>query len=169
MVVTTTTTGSTSSAIKSYIQNAYDNWEIPPEYVLLLGDAEYIPTNYVTPHPYHDDELIGTDLYYSTVDGTDYDADILLGRISVDTLTQATNQINRIINYPAAGTHYDNIALAAYFQDYNDYDGYEDRRFVLTSEEIRDYMLTQSYDVERIYYAESIVTPTGLPMPLLGG
>ncbi|MEE4240167.1 MAG: C25 family cysteine peptidase [Desulfopila sp.] len=160
VVVTTDVTGSTSSNIQEYIKNAYDTWDVPLEYVLLLGDAEYIPTNYITGHPYHDDELIGTDLYYATVDGTDYDADILLGRISVDSSTQATDRINRIINYPAAGTHYDKIALAAYFQDYNNYDGYEDRRFVLTSEEIRDYLLTQSYDVQRIYNTDSDVTPT---------
>ncbi len=121
---------------------------------------KHIPTNYITGHPYHDNELIGTDLYYATVDGTDYDADILLGRISVDSSTQATDRINRIINYPAAGTHYDKIALASFFQDYNDYDGYEDRRFVLTSEEIRDYLLTQSYDVQRIYNTDNDVTPT---------
>ncbi len=159
-VITTTTTGSTAAQIQAYIQNAYDSWSVPPEYVLLLGDAEYIPTNYVTPHPYHDDELIGTDLYYATVDGSDYDADILMGRISVDSLSQATSHINRIINYPVSGTHYDNIAMAAYFQDYDNYDGYEDRMFVLTSEMIRNYMLTQNYDVQRIYNADSDVTPT---------
>jgi len=38
-VVSTSETGSSTSAIKSYIQNAYNNWVNPPEYVCFFGDA----------------------------------------------------------------------------------------------------------------------------------
>ena len=50
-VRTTTQTGSSAPAIQSYIQNAYDTWSPAPSFVLFLGDAEFIPTNYVTEHP----------------------------------------------------------------------------------------------------------------------
>jgi peptidase C25-like protein len=155
-VVTTAVTGTTSSQIKAYIQNMYDTYA--PTYVLLLGDVETIPTTY------DGTANTGTDLYYSTVDGSDYVADLFLGRISVDTVSEAQTVVNKIINYennpPSSPSFYTNAALAAYFQDYGDYNGYEDRRFVRTSEEVRDFLLGEGYNVERIYYTEPGVTPT---------
>jgi hypothetical protein len=160
-VRTTNETGSTAAEIRTYIQDAYDNWSPPPEFVLFLGDAEFVPTNYST--------LIGTDLYYATVDGADYYPDIHTGRISVDTAAEAQKAINDIIDYdrnPVSDeAFYQNVSMAAYFQDHYypsdpPPDGYEDRRFVLTSEEIRDFLLTQGYTVERIYNAEPSVDPT---------
>jgi hypothetical protein len=53
--------------IKDYIKNAYDHREIPPSYLLLVGDTDDIP-------PWHSDEchhLLGTvvtDLYYACMD-----------------------------------------------------------------------------------------------------
>jgi len=74
----TTETGTTSNAIKTYIQNAYDTWNPRPSYLLLVGDAEFIPTS-----------ASGTDLYYATLDGSDYFPDIFHGRIPVDTAQEA--------------------------------------------------------------------------------
>ena len=178
MVRTTTQTGgSTVSAIKSYIQNAYDFWNPPPSFVLFLGDAEFIPTNYMTAHPQQAPagSLIGTDLYYATVDGTDdYFPDISTGRISVDTARQASYIINKIINYernpPYEASFYSNVALAAYFEDENlPYDR-EDRKWVRTSEEIGSYLGSIGYDERRIYYAQTWVNPLyysdGTPLPL---
>ncbi|CAN2042846.1 hypothetical protein GMMP15_940043 [Candidatus Magnetomoraceae bacterium gMMP-15] len=173
-VVTTDITGGTTNEIKTYITDEYNNFAI--DSVLLLGDAEFIPTYYETLHPYHSIET-GTDLYYVTLDGIDYIPDIIIGRIPVDTISEAQTVINKIINYekyPVTDTDfYKNISVAAYFQDNNN-DGFEDRRFVLTSEEIRDFLEAESYNVERIYTAQSNVTPTnynsgsydaGIPLP----
>jgi hypothetical protein len=175
-VRTTNETGTTAAAIQSYIQDAYDTWSPAPSFVLLLGDAEFIPPHYQTNHSYHG-TLLGTDLYYATVDGTDYFPDISIGRIAVDTITEAEKVINDIIDYerfPVDDENfYSRAAMAAYFQDGNR-DGYEDRRFILTSEEIRDYLRAQSYDVQRIYTTPSSVNPThynnsgyanGAPLP----
>jgi hypothetical protein len=161
-VVTTALTGTTSAQIKAYIQNAYDTYYPAPTYVLLLGDVETIPTTY------DGTADTGTDLYYSTVDGTDYVADLFLGRISVDTASEAQTVVNKIINYesnpPTLSSFYNNAAVAAYFQDGTPYpgtpDGYEDRRFVRTSEEVRDFLMGEGYNVERIYCAEPTATPT---------
>jgi hypothetical protein len=173
-VRTTSQTGSTASAIKSYIQNAYNAWSPAPSFVLFLGDAELVPTNYVTIHPQQEPagSRIGTDLYYATVDGTDYFPDISTGRISVDTASQAYNIINKIINYernpPYTASFYSTVALAAYFADDNR-DTHEDRDWVRTSEEIGSY-LGSGYDEIRIYYAEPWVNPllysNGTPLPL---
>jgi hypothetical protein len=175
-VRTTSQTGSTASAIRSYIQNAYDTWSPPPSFVLFLGDAELIPTNYETVHPQQQPlgSLIGTDLYYATVDGADYFPDISTGRISVDTASQALNIINKIINYernpPHTASFYSTVALAAYFADENR-NTYEDRDWVRTSEQIGTYLGSIGYDEIRIYYAEPepLVNPLfysdGTPLP----
>lgn len=160
-VRTTSQTGSTASAIKNFIQNAYNTWSPVPSFVLFLGDAELIPPNYVTAHPEQQPpgSLIGTDLYYATFDGgDDYFPDISTGRISVDTASQASQIINKIINYeripPYTASFYSTVALAAYFADDNR-DTYEDREWVRTSEEIGSYLGESiGYDEIRIYYAE---------------
>jgi hypothetical protein len=171
-VQTTTVTGSTASAIQSYIQNAYDTWSPPPTYVLFIGDAEFIPCHYVTYHPYNSSIYCqgcqgdtGTDLYYATVDGTDYFPDISLGRLSVDTLAEANKRVNDIIAYErtpvTTASFYDNIAICAYFQHYGS--GYAERRFAQTSEDLAIYFSDPSflgdYSVDRIYYAHSGVYP----------
>ena len=161
----------TSDDIATYIQKAYDTWNPAPTYVLLVGDSEFIPTNYRTIHPYHG-TLTGTDLYYGTVDGTDYFPDIFVGRMSVDTAAQASTIVGKIVDYeknpPATSSFYNNASVCAYFED-TDGDGQEERRFVLTSEEIRDFLVGQGYTVQRIYNADPGVAPTddynGDPLP----
>jgi hypothetical protein len=77
MIVNTTqirATGLTANDVETYIQNAYDTWNPAPTYVLLLGDSEHIPPQYLNPHPspMHGGFDTPTDLYYAAVDGTDY-------------------------------------------------------------------------------------------------
>jgi hypothetical protein len=183
VVKTTDETGKTRDEIEKYIRNAYQTWSPPPTYVLLLGDVETIPTSYRTHSIDNETKIIGTDLYYSTVDGTDYVPDVFLGRISVDTAIQAETVIQKIINYekkpPQLLSFYSNAAVAAYFQDGTPYegipDGVEDRRFIRTSEEIRNFLVGKGYYVQRIYRAESTSDPTtynndqfgkGEPLPM---
>jgi hypothetical protein len=163
--------GPTADDIADYIQDAYDTWNPAPSYVLLVGDSDFIPTHYRNPHPSgkHGDFDTAADLYYATVDGTDYFPDIYVGRLSVDTAAQATTIINKILDYernpPADADFYSNVSACALFQDEDnqnasgawlDYrDGFEDRRFVLTSEEIQDYLHRQRYTVDRIYWARN--------------
>lgn len=175
-VRTTTVTGTTTASIKTYIQNAYTGWVNRPSYVLLLGDVNFIPTYYVTTHPdagdnYPAGHKTGTDLYYSTMGGaTDRLPDIHLGRMPVDTVTEANLAVDKAILYETnpstSDDYYNTILTAAYFQDRNNNstgdpppDRIEDRLFTRTSEDIREYLLTQGYDVTRIYNAESTTDP----------
>ncbi len=151
-VVDTDEIGGSANEIKQYIQNAYDTWEPRPSYILLVGDNEFIPTS-----------SSGTDLYYTTVDGSDYYPDIYIGRIPADTLQESNIMIQKILKYeqdpPASSGFYNNFVVAAYFQD-DENDGYETRRFVRTSEEIRDYLLSEDFNGERIYCTEPYINPT---------
>ena len=146
--------------IATYIQNVYDTWYPCPTFVLLVGDSDDIPPDYKNPHPSdcHGGFDTPTDLYYVTVDGSDYIPDMFIGRISVDNSNEAEIIVQKILNYermpPGDPDFYTDVSACAAFQD-RDYNTYEDRRFVLTSEEIRDYLrLTEGYDVERIYTTE---------------
>ena len=92
-VASTTETGTTLNSIKNYIQDAYDNWEDPPEFVCLVGDANgsfVIPTgNYSGPG----------DQYYTLLEGDDILADIFIGRLSFNTILELQTIIAKILGY----------------------------------------------------------------------
>jgi hypothetical protein len=89
-LVTLAETGYTAQEIRTYIETAYNTWDIPPEYVLLVGDTEALPTYY---------SLFYTDNYYAAIEGDDYLADILVGRLSADTSTQCSTEVAKILGY----------------------------------------------------------------------
>ncbi|MFH1037811.1 MAG: C25 family cysteine peptidase, partial [PVC group bacterium] len=171
---TTSETGSTSAEILAYLQDAYDTWDPAPTYVLFIGDAEYVPTNYRTVHPYSGD-LIGTDLYYATLDGSDYFPDIITGRLSVDTVEEAMKRVNDIIGYETDpvtdSSFYATAAICAYFQHAGG--GYAERRFAQTSEDLAIFLSDPAYlgdySVERFYYTGSTVTPLYWSLNWFGG
>ena len=169
----------TADDIAAYIKNAYDTWNPAPSYVLLVGDSDFLPTHYKCPHPSlsHGGFDIPSDLYYATVDGDDYFPDILVGRLSVDTPAQTTTIVNKILGYersniPTDPLFFSSVSACAQFQDEEPWvnnvptrDNYEDRRFVLTSEEIRDFLLAEGYNVERIYTTDPAVNPLNYSWP----
>lgn len=90
--------GLSTVSIKQYIKQAYLNWDIPPSFVVLVGDLNTLPafqgTAYSNPI---------TDLYYSTVDGDEYyTPDLWVGRISVSDSANLNNSLNKILKYEKA-------------------------------------------------------------------
>jgi len=74
----------TQTEIKDYIQNAYDNWEIPPSFILFVGDHEQLSTTTYTPGPMGN---VDTDNRYVCMDGSsDYNADIFHARFVTPTI-----------------------------------------------------------------------------------
>lgn len=67
----------TQTEIKNYIQTAYDTWEIPPSFILFVGDSGDLT-------PYYANGMNG-DNRYCCVDGSDYMADIYNGRFVTGT------------------------------------------------------------------------------------
>jgi len=97
-LVNTTEAGSSSSSIKNYIQDAYDNWENPPEFVCLVGDVggTYgIPTWTDTWSGYGGEG----DHPYTQLEGDDILADAMLGRLSCENPTQLQTIVNKIVKY----------------------------------------------------------------------
>lgn len=91
-VVTTGTTGTTKELIKAYIQNAYDTWELPPTWILLVGDTNTIPAWTGTGSPTE------TDLYYTTLVGTDYLPEIAIGRFPARTVTDVNTMVEKTVD-----------------------------------------------------------------------
>jgi len=142
--------------ITSLIQRYYTY--IPrPDYFLIIGDHPEVPAVMINNnHP--------TDLYYVCMDGSaDYFPDMAHGRISVSNPGEAMDVVIKIINYERSPVsdpdYYSTAVVCAQFQD-DDTNGYADRRFTHTAEDIRNYLLGQNYKVNRIYYTASNATPT---------
>ena len=104
--------GSTSTQIKSYIQDAYDNWQIPPTYLLLVGDSQ----NNSLSIPAWTGAISGrvTDLYYSTTEGNDNIPDILVGRLPARNIEQLDNMIEKILTYEMLSGEEEWIKKAAF-------------------------------------------------------
>lgn len=79
--------GSSASQIKTYLQNAYNTWNSPPEYVLLVGDTEQTPTG-----------SEGDD-YYAKLAGSDYLVDVNLARLSCDNVAQCQLIVAKTLGY----------------------------------------------------------------------
>ncbi|MCX7834930.1 MAG: C25 family cysteine peptidase [bacterium] len=87
--------GSSSSDVLSVIQNAYNTWNPPLEYVIIVGDhgtsGDFaIPAGNSSNY---------TDHNYTQLAGGDILGDITLGRFSVANATQLQTIVNRSVNY----------------------------------------------------------------------
>ncbi|HEQ99713.1 MAG TPA: hypothetical protein ENO22_10280 [candidate division Zixibacteria bacterium] len=90
-MVGTSTAGTTSSAIKSYIQSFFDADSTNLAFVLLVGDAAQIPSPYASGG--------SSDPSYGKVVGTDVNPDILIGRFSAETVAHVQTQVTKSVEY----------------------------------------------------------------------
>lgn len=89
-IVGTSETG-TTDAMKTYVQNYYN--ENPNfRYLLLVGEYNNLP-------PYTMSYKVKSDNYYGMLEGDDYYEEILVGRLSVNSVQDATNQVSKILHY----------------------------------------------------------------------
>ncbi len=104
--VTVTTVGSgatvanTTTAIKSYMQNLWDNataQDPAPSYLLIVGDHSTSGNN-ITANTGAAGSHV-TDLTYVRLNGTDYLPEMYYGRFSVSSATELTNIINKTLMF----------------------------------------------------------------------
>ncbi|QZT38079.1 T9SS type A sorting domain-containing protein [Halosquirtibacter xylanolyticus] len=147
--------------VKSVVSTRYNQWDVKPKYLMIIGDHEDVPAKrFSTPRG----EDFYSDLSYVCMDGAgDFTPDLAKGRLSVSSVAEAKVVIDKIINYERNPVEdedfYQNGLNCAQFQD-DERNGYATRRFCHTSEDVRSYMIGQGYDVQRIYYASHSVSPT---------
>ena len=100
VVTTTEIGGNTVSAIENYVDNAYNNWDIPPSAVLLLADygtgTSGITSHFYT-HPagYPD---YASDNRFADVTGNDL-PDIAFARITANDASQLEVMITKFLDY----------------------------------------------------------------------
>lgn len=88
-----------NAAVKEAIQEAYDEWEIPPEHVVLCGDTDdrytmaFWDTRAGTAWPYE------TDHKYVELEGDDILPDAAIGRLVFTTTNMLRGIVNKTIRY----------------------------------------------------------------------
>jgi len=93
-LVTTDETGTGNGAIQAWLREAYATWPVPPEYLLIVGDVDDVPS-------WSFSENV-TDLPYALMDEDDWLPDLLLGRIPVESVYEAQTVINKTVAYEQA-------------------------------------------------------------------
>ncbi|MHC1774571.1 MAG: C25 family cysteine peptidase [Lentimicrobium sp.] len=81
--------------IKNHITDAYNNWENPPTYVLMIGDDGKFPKKIAT----YPDYSFPWDEYFVTVDGLDFIPDIMAGRFTNETDYTLQVMVNKFKSY----------------------------------------------------------------------
>ncbi|NQT33730.1 T9SS type A sorting domain-containing protein [bacterium] len=89
-------------AVKREIQTAYDEWEIPPEYVVIVGDAPgdadrylmgYFNEQHGSPYAYESDH------HYGQLEGDDIFQDVAVGRLSFLTIGELRTIVDKTVQY----------------------------------------------------------------------
>jgi hypothetical protein len=87
--------GSDSTQIRNYIVNAYNNWDIKPEYLLFVGNKNQLPFPRMGYAGY---DYYYSDNYYTNVAG-DFRNEIIPGRFWVFDSIQAKTIVAKILGY----------------------------------------------------------------------
>ena len=148
VIATTTETGTSFGSIKTYVYEAYNEWEVPPDYLVLVGDEDSgMPTYFIAGSYYPWD---AADHEYVLLEGTDYFPEMFVGRLSVDNTTQLQAIINKMNNYEK-DPYMGNTAWFGRALMIADYTGAESCRY--TKEFCEDQLEYEGYgEVENTYY-----------------
>ncbi len=143
----------TYTEIKAYIQDAYDNWVIPPSFILFVGDQEDIPA-------YGNQ----TDNRYVCMNGpSDYIADIFHGRFVTGTDTYPMVEAKSLkwqFDPLMDADFWNNVLCAGYLQCTSSSSTVAQRWFCFTCETVRDtYMNIYGKTVQREYTKNTTASP----------
>jgi len=131
---------------------------VRPTYVLLLGDTSHVPS-FLETCPGIADCQVTSDLSYS-LDGVGADAfaDVMLGRITANTLAVAQNTVNKIVTYetqlpaPEGDDFYNHATVTSNFDGLGPRDG---RGFTLSAERMRAGLRSRGHVVTRLNSAQA--------------
>lgn len=173
VVVLSKESWSGSDEVKSAIQAEYDKYDYTtPRFLLIVGGHEDVPAGIkyrwgiagpLNSGNWQPMEAYPSDHYYSCMDGeSDYWPDLARGRMDVSSTSELSAILNKLSSYNQRQTYAGKAVACAKFEHKGADTTTEGKRFIKTSEEIRDYLLNeQDYEsIERIYYAEEGDVPT---------
>jgi len=93
-IAKTSDIGSDSTQIRNFIVNAYNTWQIRPEYVLLVGNDDQVPFPRMIQHTW----ICNSDNYYTNVTG-DFHNEIIPGRFWVNDTDEAKTVVAKVLGY----------------------------------------------------------------------
>ncbi|MCQ2283396.1 MAG: C25 family cysteine peptidase [Bacteroidales bacterium] len=140
-IVSLATAGSTSSAIKNYISSYYTNHS-DFAFLVMVGDNNKFPTISAGGNI--------SDNYYGEIAGNDVYPDVIMGKISAETVDHVTVQVNKFISYesnPVEVNHfpvYVGIGSSQGPGDDNEYD-YQHIRNICNK--LTNYTYTSGYEL----------------------
>lgn len=91
-MVSSDVTGTSSSAILSYIQNVWNTWNPKPVFILLVGDAPQL-------QPLSGIGGCASDSKFTLLEGSDKIPDVLISRLSAQNANELNPQLNKILTY----------------------------------------------------------------------
>jgi len=166
-----------ANAIRAFIDFAFHNWQSPaPQYVLLFGDGNYDPHNYLGTNeksyipPYQlnvDRHLIETasDNRYVTVSGDDIIPDLMIGRLPVKSNAEATAMVNKIINYEQLPFYTGWNENILFVSDNPDQAG----NFYVYSDKLVNTLLPNGYTPNKVYYGLTHTSVNDARLAILNG
>ncbi len=146
-------------AIRSFLAYTYAHWTPPaPTYVLLVGDGHYDFKDYlqsglpnrIPPYLAYVDPWIGetaADNRYVSLVGNDVLADMLLGRLPVNSPEEAAAVVDKILAYRQAEGPADWQGRVLFVADNADGAG----NFPALSDEMANFYLPTSYTADKVY------------------
>ena len=171
VVTTLEITGGSSNAasatqIRNWLSNHWNTSIVRPKWVLLMGDAEYVPTHYDQPNSWDSARNAGDIWFGQFLPGATATTvpPFGIGRFPVDTLAQANTIVSKVVAFETAPPvdvafgqdFYSRLTFASYFQGAGTTD---ERWFAETSEVVRNHAIAQGYGVQRIYKASASANP----------
>jgi len=162
-IVNVSTIGTTSSAIKTYVQSYYNQKGLT--FLLLVGDAAQVPTNSVSAG--HSDNA------YGYLSGSDSYPEIFVGRFSAETAAHVQTQVTRTINYEKTPVvtpawHNKGIGIASNEGAGMGHNGGESD--IQHMDLIRTHLLGYNYTtVSQLYHTTSAPTTTQVASAINGG
>lgn len=138
------------------IKKYYYNSKNPPDYVLLVGDEELIPTHFYNDH-------YSSDLYYAAIDGDDFLPDLAVGRFSAKTEDELIGMVAKTIAYEQGNPvspddWYSHISLIS------DEDYCEE-----TSNWVYKFMTERGYKADRFYLSKCTATASNITKAVKDG
>ncbi len=155
-----------ATQIRNWLANHWNTSIVRPKWVLLMGDAELVPTNYDQTNSW-DMARNASDIWYGQFQPGATATTVPpfgIGRFPVDTLAQANTMVSKVVAFETAPPtdatfgqdFYSRLTFASYFEG----SGSTDQRwFAETSEVVRNHAVGQGFEVQRIYAASSAANP----------
>lgn len=175
------------TAIRDYVSYAFNNWQIKPEYVLLLGDGDYDYKNlggknlnfiipYESVNSLSSSNSYATDDYYVALynkfaPGNTGNMPITLavGRVNAQSEAEASAYIDKIIEYESAknGELWNSSVAIVSDDRWHGSDGYRPENFLLDSESLSNSSFPNYLKKDKIYSAAYTyqVTSSGTRIP----